>query len=155
MIILVNQKNERKKKFKDYQDLYSHIDRSQQMKRMRDPKKLPDEWVFTIHPYHRLAIYSEFFYRQKIMDQKNQEQDKKFDVLEISCNQTKNPVFIHMTPDINIEVYRKDWCQRYCQYHGFELIEIQEKDGSLHVKKQPDALPNLEKVGDEEDVNHD
>ena len=76
MLILVNQKNERKRKFKDYQDLYSHIDRSQQMKRMRDPKKIPDEWVFTIHPYHRLAIYSEFFYRQKIMDQKNQEQDK-------------------------------------------------------------------------------
>jgi len=149
MLILVNQKNERKKKFKDYQDLYGHIDRSQQMKRMRDPKKLPDEWVFTIHPYSRLALFSAFVYRQMIMDEQNPGQDKKLDVLEISCNQTKNPVFIHVTPDIDIEVYRKDWCQRYCQFHGFKLIEIQGKDGVLHVKKEPDGLPNLEKIGDE------
>jgi hypothetical protein len=156
MLILVNQKNERKKKFKDYKDLYGHIDRSQQMKRMRDPK-LMDEWVFTIHPYQRLAIFSAFVYRQMIIDEQNAgestgespgeskaQNQKKLDVLEISCNQTKNPVFLHVTPDVDIEVYRKDWCQRYCQYHGFELREIQEKDGVLRVKRESDRLPNLE-----------
>jgi len=70
--------------------------------------------------------------------------NKRFDVLEISCNRSKHPVLLPITPDVDIEIYRKDWCQRYCLYHGFKLIEIIEDDGVLHVQKtgNPDLAPH-------------
>lgn len=143
MITLINQTNGHKVKLKDYKALYNYIEGRQQTKRLMAPQQLPDEWVFTHHSYRRLVAFYEFISRQRTKDEKNQGKSKKFDVLEMSYNRCKHPLLISITPDIDIEIYRKEWCRRYCEYHGFKLVEIQDDDGVLHVKKEPDDLSNL------------
>jgi hypothetical protein len=44
---------------------------------------------------------------------------------------------------MDIEIYRKEWCQRYCKYHGFKLVEVQEDDGILRVEKERTDIANI------------
>ena len=145
MITIINQVNGSKRRFRDYRALYDYIETRQGTKRSREPKLLPDEWVFTHHSWRRVAAFYEFVARHREKDGKTPgNKNKRFDVLEISCNRSKHPVLLPITPDVDIEIYRKDWCQRYCLYHGFKLIEIIEDDGVLHIQKtgNPDLAPH-------------
>jgi hypothetical protein len=140
MIVLINQANGLKIRFKDYTRLYDYIENRQRVKRSREAKPLPPEWVFTCHSWRRMVAFHEFVAQQKAKDEKNQatgSKGKKYNALEISYNRSKNPVLVPITPGMDIWPYLEDWCRRYCRYHGFKLVEIQEDDGVLHVKKEP------------------
>jgi hypothetical protein len=139
MIVLINQTNGLKIRFKDYTRLYDYIENRQRVKRFREAKLLPPEWVFTCHSWRRMVAFHEFVARQKAKDTENRatgSRGKKYNALEISYNRSKNPVLVPITPGMDIWPYLEDWCRRYCQYHGFKLVEIQEEDGMLHVKKE-------------------
>jgi hypothetical protein len=144
MITLINQVNGNKIKFKDYRALYNYIESRQRTKGIIKPQQLPDEWVFTYHSYRRLVAFYEFISRQRAKDEENSGKTKKFDVLEMSYNRSKNPILIPITSGMDVEIYRKEWCQRYCKYHGFKLVEVQEDDGILRVKKERTDIDNTQ-----------
>jgi hypothetical protein len=143
MITLINQVNGHKIKFKDYRALYNYIESRQRTKEIIKPQQLPDEWVFTYHSYRRLVAFYEFISRQRDKDEENSGKNKRFDVLEMSYNRSKNPILIPITSGMDIEIYRKEWCQRYCKYHGFKLVEVQEDDGILRVEKERTDIANI------------
>jgi hypothetical protein len=65
----------------------------------------------------------------------------KFDVLEISHDRSRKPVIMPITPDLDVEPLLEAWCQRYCDSNGYKLVEVQDDDGILHVKKTNIILP--------------
>lgn len=145
MITLINQVNGHKINFKDYLALYNYIDNRQRTKKIiKSQQQLPDEWVFMHHSYRRLVAFYEFISIQRAKDEENSGKIKKFDVLEMSYNRSKNPILIPITSGMDIEIYRKEWCQKYCKYHGFKLIEIQDDDGILRVKKERTDIDNTQ-----------
>jgi len=145
MITLINQVNGHKINFKDYLALYNYIDNRQRTKKIiKSQQQLPDEWVFMHHSYRRLVAFYEFISRQRTKDEESSGKNKRFDILEMSYNRSKNPILIPITASTDIEIYRKEWCQKYCRYHGFKLVEIQDDDGILHVKKTQDHPSNDE-----------
>lgn len=141
MIMLINERNGHKTKFKSYKKLYDHIAHGQRCKRRN---KSIDSWVFASHSYCRAMAFYDFVCTQKEKAKKNSGWEKtRFDILEVSYNKSVKPVMVPITPNTDIQSYLEDWCKKYCQSHGFKLVEVEEDDGILRVKKERSDLANI------------
>jgi len=90
-----------------------------------------------------MAFY-EFVSIQKRNAQKIGCKMPKFDVLEMSHERSRKPVIIPITPDLDIEPLLEDWCRMYCESNGYKLIDVQDDDGILHVKRIQNHPFNVE-----------
>jgi hypothetical protein len=91
-----------------------------------------------------MAFY-EFVSTQKINAAKRSGgKPPKFDVLEMSYDRSIRPVIKLITPELDFESLLADWCQRYCAFHGYKLVEVQDDGGMLHVRKNPHQPSNGE-----------
>lgn len=138
MIVITNQRNGRKDKFKNYQKLLSHIDSMQRSKRYSHPYQSQriDSWFIARHSHSRVMAFYDFICSQKKKSQKDDRKKlPKLDVLEISDDISRKPIMIPITPDIDIESLIESWCRRYFNSQGYDLIEIDNDDGILHVKR--------------------
>ena len=136
MIMITNERNGHKTKFKNYQRLHSHLESYQRTKIYNRPNQLIDEWVFACHSRRRFMAFYEFASMQR--------KPLRFDVLEMSYENSNQPVILPITPALDIETLREDWCRRYCESHGYELIDVHNDDGILHVKKTENPPVNGE-----------
>lgn len=126
MITMLNEKNGKKTAFKNYQSLLSYLDSYQRMKIHNNPNHLIDDWFFACHSRHRITALCEFWRMQR--------KPLRFDFFEVSYDKSKHPIILPMTPDLDIEKLRKGWCKKYCEFHGFKLVDIEGDNGILHVK---------------------
>jgi hypothetical protein len=125
MIMMINERNGHKTRFKNYQKLYSHINSHQQGKRFNTPNQLIDDWFFARHSHRRVMAFYEFVSAQKInAEKKSGGKPPKFD-------------------DLDVESLLEDLCKRYCESKGYKLFEVQGDDGILHVKRTQN-YPSLE-----------
>ena len=138
MITIINERNGYKEEFKNYQKLCNHIGRNQIGKRSNTPNHLIDDWFFACHSHRRVMAFYEFVSTQKINAAKRSGgKSPKFDILEMSYDRSIIPVIKLITPDLDVESLLADWCQRYCAFYGYKLVEVQNDGGMLHVKKNP------------------
>jgi hypothetical protein len=144
MITIINKRNGNKAKFKNYRKLYDHIEHNQRVKKYNNSYQPIGDWFFDRHSYHRVLAFHDFICMQK---EKAKEtpgwENSKFDVLEMSYDKFMHPVIIPITPDIDIESHLEDWCRKYCEFHGFKLVEVKENDGILRVKKERADIANI------------
>ena len=62
------------------------------------------------------------------LEETRKEASKKFDILEIVNGDPKKPVFIPITPDVDIKSLQQQWCQNYCKAQGYALFEVSSPD---------------------------
>jgi hypothetical protein len=48
-----------------------------------------------------------------------------------------------ITSDLDVESLLENLCKRYCESKGYKLVEVQEDDGILHVKRSQN-YPSLQ-----------
>jgi hypothetical protein len=138
MITIINERKGYKEEFKNYQKLCNHIGRNQIGKRSNTPNHLIDDWFFACHSHRRVMAFYEFVSTQKINAAKRSGgKSPKFDILEMSYDRSIIPVIKLITPDLDVESLLADWCQRYCAFYGYKLVEVQDDGGMLHVKRNP------------------
>ena len=143
MITIINERNGNKTKFKSYKKLYNHIEHNHRVKRNNYQQPI-DDWFFDRHSYRRAMAFHDFVCAQKEEAKETPGwENSKADVLEMSYDKFMQPVIIPITPDIDIESHLEDWCRKYCEFHGFKLVEVQENDGILRVKKERADLANI------------
>jgi hypothetical protein len=137
MITMINERNGHKTRFKSYQKLFDHIGHNQRTKRYNKSHQPIDDWFLARHSYRRVVAFYEFIANQKIADQEKNpgRTSQKFDVLEMSYDCSTAPVIMPITPDRNIQSLLEHWCKRFCAFHGYKLVEVQDDDGMLHVKR--------------------
>ena len=142
MLVTINERNGHKTRFKNYRRLYYHICSRQRAKRFGKSLQDLNEWVFMHHSYRRIMALYKFV---KSMRQANDSgrKEENFDVLEMSYDKSTKPIIIPITPDLDIEPHLEDWCRKYCKSHGFKLIEVQDDDGILRVKKERADVANV------------
>lgn len=58
-----------------------------------------------------------------------------FDIIEVINGNVKNPVFIRVTPDVDVEALRKRWCEDYCRRMGMLCLRFP----TLPISKQEEA----------------
>lgn len=145
MITITNERNGHKVDFRNYRRLYSHLNSHQSVKRCHRSNQLIDDWFFACHSHRRVMAFYEFVSTQKINAAKSSGgKPPKFDVLEMSYDRSIRPVIKLITPELDFESLLADWCQKYCAFHGYKLVEVQDDGGMLHVRKNPHQPSNGE-----------
>ena len=141
MITITNERNGHKTTFKSYKKLYDHIAHNQRSKKRNKPI---DGWVFARHSYCRVMAFYDFVCTQKEKSKKNpRRENTRFDVLEMSYDKSVRPVMIPIMPNADIEPYLKNWCKKYCQHHRLKLVEVEDNDGILRVKRERADIANI------------
>jgi len=46
------------------------------------------------------------------------------DILEIIKGNSRKAVFIPITPDIDVDALRQEWCKAYCKSHNYSLFDV-------------------------------
>ena len=102
--------------FHHYGKLYKHLERL-------EADKEKSSWMFIRHAHSRVFNFYKYVCR-KLMKAIDQEGREGVDILEIVRGEPKKPVFIPVTPDVDVESLRKKWCQSYCKSHGYPLVDV-------------------------------
>ena len=142
MLVTINERNGHKTRFKNYRRLYYHICSRQRAKRFGKSLQDLNEWVFMHHSYRRIMALYEFVKSRRQANDSGRKEEN-FDVLEMSYDKSTKPVIIPITPDLDIEPHLEEWCRRYCQSHRLKLVEVQDDDGILRVKKERADVANV------------
>jgi hypothetical protein len=50
--------------------------------------------------------------------------ENSWDVLEIVSGNPDHPAFIPLVHNVDIEPLQQNWCKKYCDSHGYTLIEV-------------------------------
>jgi hypothetical protein len=132
--------------FNTYGTLYNHLENLER-------KRGKGKWVFALHSHQRMMSYYRYIRDRKAYLQsaatfeegleealkqavagklipkraKNQEKSEdgeNSDILEIINGNVKKPVFIRVTPDVDVGSLQQKWCQNYCKAHGYRLFEV-------------------------------
>ncbi len=104
--------------FNNYRKLYNHLENLER-------NKGKGKWIFARHSHQRVLSFYKYICDQEIPVQiPGKEGDKNFDVLEMVNGDVKNPIFIPVTPDVDVIALQHQWCQNYCKEHNYALFEI-------------------------------
>ena len=132
--------------FNTYGTLYNHLENLERYRRK-------GKWVFALHSHQRMMSYYRYVrdrkaYLQsaetfeegleealkqavagklvpaKAKNQEKSEDGENCDILEIINGNVKKPVFIRVTPDVDVGSLQQKWCQNYCKTHGYKLFEV-------------------------------
>ena len=104
--------------FNNYKKLYNHLENLER-------NKGKSKWIFARHPHERVLSFYKYVWNQEFSEQIAEEDSgENFDVLEMVNGDVKNPIFIPVTPDVDVMAIQQRWCQNYCKEHNYALFEI-------------------------------
>lgn len=138
--------------FKTYSALYNQL---------KNVEKCPGKgkWIFARHSWQRMMSCYRYVRNRKLCGQLPEtfEQglekalkraagesagegggSQETDVFEIINGNPKKPVFIPLTPDVDVNALRLEWRQNYCKAHGYILHDVS-------------SLADLKKIGGQDD----
>jgi len=79
-------------------------------------------WRFVYYKHSQLtAIYS-YTGESPIKGIEREAFDQGLDLIEIHQGSSFNPIQLAVTTDLDIESLKKDWCETYCEAHGYSLM---------------------------------
>lgn len=111
-----------------YNDVCEYLNRIERRKASETGENV--SWCFLRRRYETLAI---FYYRtpplkKDFFTQKEKEAvEKETGLIEIMKGSPESLVQVLLTPNIDLEPLRKDWCQEYCKEHDMKICELVEK----------------------------
>ena len=114
--------------FHNYRNLYNHLESLE-----RDKGK--GKWIFARHSHQRVLSFYKYVCDQEIFAQLAEKLDpaEAVDVLEMVNGSIENPIFIPVTPDIDVIALQQQWCQNYCKEHNYALFEISSPGGFKEI----------------------
>jgi len=81
------------------------------------------EWRFVYYKHSELNIIYSCMNEHSIQGIERQAFDQGLDLIEVHHGSPLNPIQIPVTEDLDIESLKKEWCEAYCKYHGYTIIE--------------------------------
>lgn len=113
--------------FKNYRELYRYITSQENAKLLKGPSGFEQSWwSFLFLSPARIAELIHTLrkeYDEKILMEAQQQQ---LAIVEICEGNYKDIRQILVTPNINVEALREDWCVDYCDAHGMTVIKDDE-----------------------------
>lgn len=83
-------------------------------------------WDFTVYSVEE--VYELFHKMRKtdITEPLQKAYAQQLGLLEICQGDFQNPIQILLTPDLDMDQYKRTWCLAYCQAHGYTIVENEE-----------------------------
>ncbi len=105
--------------FNNYRKLYNHLENLER-------NKGKGKWIFARHSHQRVLSFYQYIRDQEIPVQISEKLDspETVDVLEVVNGDVTKPIFIPVTPDVDVTALQHQWCQNYCKEHNYALFEI-------------------------------
>jgi hypothetical protein len=126
MIELFDSRTEKVISFEDSNALFEYIRELENQKqletRMENDREL---WSFIIHSNQRLSsVYWRAIKAISIMltEEEQEAYEKGYHLLEICKGDIRSAIQVILTPEVDIEEMKKNWCEEYCSNHGYTFI---------------------------------
>lgn len=125
-MIQVRTTNGEIKLFSNYHEVCHYINTTERRKALESGNI---GWHFVRHRYETLAS---IYYRTPQLERdfftskEKEAVEKGVGLIEIMKGSTESFVQVLLTPNLDIEPLRKDWCQEYCKNHGLDICELVE-----------------------------
>jgi hypothetical protein len=117
--------------FEDFDELFHHINTIETTKFTGSSSCFDgDIWSFSLFTNKRLSYIFYKTLEQSFSKIGKEAFDQGFDLIEISKGDYENPLQIPVTPDVNIEDLKKNWCYEYCDAHGYVMIDYSNNFGN-------------------------
>ncbi|MGV8947966.1 MAG: hypothetical protein ACOH2E_01155 [Candidatus Paracaedibacter sp.] len=82
----------------------------------------PMNWSFRIYPTNQVAIL--FAIHKKPPEVLKEALEERFHLIEICVRNDKNPLYIVLIPNVDIDYLKKKWCVDYCTYYSLVVREV-------------------------------
>lgn len=110
--------------FKDYDELFKHINTLENSKLTESSSCFPGEiWSFVLFTNKRLSYIYYKTLERSFSKVGKEAFEQELDLIEISKGDYQNPIQIPVTPDVNVSELRRTWCQEYCDRHDYVLVD--------------------------------
>ena len=105
--------------FKNCGKLYNHLESLER-------GKGKGKWIFARHSHQRVLSFYKYIRDQEISVQPAEKlvPAKAGDILEMINGNVNKPIFIPVTPDVDVMALQQQWCQNYCKEHNYALFEV-------------------------------
>jgi hypothetical protein len=104
--------------FENFDELFECIVTTEALKMAA---KTPMNWSFTVYPTNQvgtlLAVHKN---PPEVMTEAF---DENLPLVEIYTGDYKNPLYIVLTPNVDMDYLKKKWCIDYCTYHDLVVRE--------------------------------
>ena len=127
MIEILNVHTRKKEYFISYDELIKHIEVIEKDNFVVEGKEI---WSLSFYSHKTLELF--FWQTVRAIDvlltEKQQKAyEKKLSLLEVCKGHKDEAVQIILTPDVNVDKIKKNWCKDYCLSHGYVLKEKEPK----------------------------
>ncbi len=113
--------------FENYPELYQHIRNQENSKLLEShPEFGQSFWSFLVHLPERIPELINTLKKDHDVEVLREAWRQQLSVVEMCEGDFKNIRQILVTPNINIDALREDWCLDYCDAHGMSVTESDE-----------------------------
>ncbi len=121
MIILIPLDGKPTEQFEDYTELFECIISAETMKAAKRLKPQHMDWNFTTHSSKWVPI---LYTRSKNPSEAIKEAfEENLALIEICTGDYKKPLYIPLTPNVDMEYLKKKWCVDWCTFHHILVKE--------------------------------
>ena len=124
MIGIFNTHTKEMKLFEKVEGLFKYITALENEKMLEDHKHFgKTEWSFII--FSRKDVHELYHNSKKddLTEELKQAYQQELELLEVCHGDCQTPAQLPLTPDIDLEELKMDWCRAYCITHQFYLAE--------------------------------
>ena len=113
--------------FEDYQTLYQHIMHEENFKLFQYHPQFPKfPWSFIVFSPEGVAELIQTLQKKHDMELLYESWSRELPMLEICKGNYQDIELIPLTPEIDVEAMREDWCKAYCQSQEISVTEIED-----------------------------
>jgi hypothetical protein len=105
-------------------EFFQHIMSIENAKLLEDSPEFGNTfWSFTHYTPQRVALLFINSKKGTCSPVLTQAYEKNLGLIEICTGSFEKPVEVVVTPDVNINKLKKEWCLDYCQAHNYEVVD--------------------------------
>ncbi len=105
--------------FVNYDELLGCIIESEHEKH---PDDAPMDWNFTVYPPQQVGTL--YALNQEPCEAMQEAFEENLPLIEVCTGDYKNPLYMAMTPNVDMDFLKKKWCVDYCTYHNLVVKEV-------------------------------
>lgn len=122
MIDIYNLKDENIGDFRNYKQLFWSIKKIEKLKLLRgDYVYGQSNWYFLYRPYEKLSMVYYHMIDKPPTAIEKEAYEKQLSFIEIYKGSYDFPLQFLVTPELDIDKLRKNWCRDYCKAHGYVI----------------------------------
>jgi hypothetical protein len=109
--------------FKGYNELFDHLTAIETTKLIaNNPNFRKMNWSFTVHSPRRVAAF--YAHLKDTCEAINEAYKECLSLIEICTGDYTKPIYIALTPNVDLDYLQKKWCVDYCTFHNLVMKEM-------------------------------